>query len=124
MRRGFSLLETVMAAFIFLTALALIAGVWPAYSRAAAKNAGYLAAMDIASQEIEVSIAQGYDGVGDRSGDVVVTNIVEGQSVDRQFHYEVAVSDVTPTLRDVTVTVTWTDLTGDQEIRFETLITS
>ncbi len=113
-----------MAAFIFLAALSLIAGVWPAYSRAAAKNAGYLAAMDIASQELEVSMAQGYDGVADRSGDVVVANIIEGQSVERQFHYDVVVSDLSPTLRDVTVTVTWSDLTGDQEIRLETLLTS
>lgn len=120
--RGFGLLETAIAAAIFSSMLVLLIGIWPAYARAIEKSRLQLGGAQLASQEMEASLAQGYYGVRDRSGKLTLDYVVGGRSFATVYDLEVMATDFTPELKSIQVRVRWSEPTGPKEIHYETLV--
>lgn len=121
-RRGFSLLEVLLAAGLVSCLVVALTGVWPAYARAAEQNRSYLAADFLARQEMEYAINQGYSAVANRTSDVTVRSVLAGKGVAVEFHLDTSVTAPNPDLKAVAVRVSWKYGGLNREVRCETLL--
>lgn len=62
-RSGLTLLEMVLALFLFAILVPLFAGIWPIHKRAVNQNQASLCGNHICRQVLEDSVSAGYDGV-------------------------------------------------------------
>ena len=118
---GFSLLEVVVATFIFLTVLGALQGYWVTVARMMENSRARTAASFVAEQILEDAIAKGYDRVDEISatGDVGIEVTMYGRPQNYSIVYNVNIIDVNDDLKSVEVNVS---STGAKELRFETLL--
>lgn len=62
-RRGITLLEMVLALFLFAIIVPLFAGIWPIHKRAVSQSHAAVCGNHICRKVLEDSISAGYDGV-------------------------------------------------------------
>lgn len=103
--------------------VAFLAPLWPAASRTTTSAGSQSSAWQIASSQAEVSLAQGYAAMGNRSGQVVQTTITRGIEREITYFYEVTVTPVPPDMKTVLVRVFWDDLRHQREVKLETVLT-
>ena len=119
--RGESLIEILIAVFVFVTAFLMLLGVFPASNRAVARARNMNFATQVAERVMEDQVAQGYSGVTSNTGNVTIQSINNGNNVTTVFSYSVAVTDVASlNLKDVMVQVTWNQDDGVHTCRLET----
>lgn len=115
------MIETLIAATLFLTAVVVLVGLFPTSVRAARQAQGHLMAVNLAERELELSRAQDYDSLEDRSEQYVLTVENNGASNDITFNSNVRVTDVRTGLKRIEVTI---DYLGpdyfNRELRMET----
>lgn len=63
-RRGFSLLEVILASILITAVVISLMGVWPAHHQLIEKKKRRGAAVFFATREMELALDQGFDGVG------------------------------------------------------------
>lgn len=138
-QRGFSLLEMILALFLFAMLVPLFAGVWPIHKRAVSQNRAALSANHICRQVLDEAISSGYTGVDSMEtsplADRTITLVVERE--DKQGHvstqtqdfvWKVKVeddsenSDVFPGEKLVTAEVEWTELSKTRHFSMSTLM--
>lgn len=102
---GLTVIETLIAATLFLTAIIVIVGLYPASARAARQAQGHLIAVNLAEKELEFSRGTGFDYLENysKTEDLVVENNGAKQTIT--FNTQVEVTDVRPGLKSVKVTV-------------------
>ena len=105
--RGLTVIETLIAATLFLTAVVVMVGLYPASARATRQAQGHLLATNLAERELEISRASHFDSLENRSNSYTLSVENNGAQEDLQFDTEVTVSDVRPGLRRVAVAVRW-----------------
>lgn len=103
--RGLTVVETLIASVLFLTALVALIGIFPASARAARQAQGHLLATNLAERELELTRAMDFDALENRTQTYVLAVENNGVQNDITFETEVEVSDVRPGLRRVLVTV-------------------
>jgi len=103
--RGLTVIETMIAATLFLTSVIVLIGLYPASARATRQAQGHLMATYLAERELEFARGRGYDALTDytETYDLAVTN--NGVSHDINFTTTVKVIDVRDGLKSVTVSV-------------------
>jgi Tfp pilus assembly protein PilV len=103
--RGLTVIETLIAATLFLTSVVVLVGLYPASARATRQSQGHLMATFLAERELEFARGRGYDTLTDYSEtyDLNVSN--NGVSHDINFTTTVTVVDVRDGLKSVTVSV-------------------
>ena len=119
---GLTVIETLIAATLFLTAVVVMIGLYPASARATRQAQGHLLATNLAERELEISRGSHYDALEDRSNTYTLTVENNGAREDITFTTNVTVSDVRPdALKRIHVEVTWqgTDL-FNRKIEMET----
>ncbi|MCA9778983.1 MAG: hypothetical protein KC800_19780 [Candidatus Eremiobacteraeota bacterium] len=88
---GHSLLETIVAAGIFVLVSVALSGVWVMYSKGLAKSAENMAASFLARSVTEGLVANGWDWLLTHQGttgeeDFVVERLVRGKKADLKYH--------------------------------------
>ena len=119
-QKGFSLLETVIAAFIFITTVAGVLSVWTAHSRGIAKARMVLVANELSEQLMEECVAARFQNVSllhDTSPGtkppVEIDFIIKDKPLKARFYTIVTVTETVPDLiKEVRVEVQWTDSTN------------
>lgn len=107
--RAFTLMEMVLATGLAIVILVSLAPLFPALGRSAASARHRMAALHLAQQQMEQSLAQGYQGVTARSGTVEQVSQLRSSFEKLRFDYEVTVADHPPDLRSILVTVQWSE---------------
>jgi Tfp pilus assembly protein PilV len=105
--RGLTVIETLIAATLFLTAIIVLIGIFPASARAARQAQGHLLGTNIAERELEICRAQDYDALEDRTEQYKIEVENNGVAHEITFEVEVKVSDVRPGLKRIRVEVDW-----------------
>lgn len=124
---GMTILETVIAAFIFITTVVGLLGVWATHSRAIGKARSILIANDLSERVMEQCVAARYERVNEFDGATEVFDvefIIQGVTITNQFTSTVTITDQSPTIRNVVVRVEWTDTTGARNIELHTQLHS
>ncbi len=124
-RRGLTLLEVIIAAFVFLLFVVFTSGLWIAYSRSVAKSRNHLVATHLGRTVLENAVDLGYNSV-QSSGPLTLNMQLETDGVvhDVPFEYSLNVSQQAPGLKRVQVLVTYTYQGKTTEVDLETLITA
>lgn len=125
-KKGLSLLETVFAVGLFSTFAIAIAGVWSVHHSALSQSSNRLMATFIAQQEVNRAIALGYSNlsVGNSTTQTVSLDTkshgVAGKSL---FSYQTQIQEDPAThFRQVTVSVSWHEATGDKNLAYTTFL--
>jgi hypothetical protein len=102
---GLTVVETLIAATLFLTSVVVLIGLYPASARAARQAQGHLMAANLAERELEFARGRGFDFLTDTTGtyDLEVEN--NGANHTINFQTTVTVTVVRPGLKSVTVLV-------------------
>ena len=102
---GLTVIETLIAATLFITSVVVLIGLYPASARATRQAQGHLMAANLAEREIEFTRGRGYDVMDDISNtyDIEVEN--NGAKHTISFTTNVTVVEVRPGLKSVTVEV-------------------
>lgn len=91
---GFTLLEVVIASFLFSGIITVLGGVWVLHARAQAQSSHLLVAADLADLEMNRALAQGFHDVTSSSGQYVQTWEIRGQQIEQDFQSKVDVIDL------------------------------
>jgi len=102
---GLTVIETLIAATLFLTAVVVLVGLFPTAVRATRQAQGHLMAVNLAERELEISRVQDFDALEDRSATYVLNVENNGASNDITFNTQVAVTTVRPGLKRIEVTI-------------------
>lgn len=111
-RRGFSLLEVLLAAMIFATAIGGVAASWKYQERSIKKYRNRNAARMLAQQEMSRLTAHLYTNLNDASRDTTLTlnREVDGVVTPKEFHTNTTiVENADETLKDITIEVTYNE---------------
>lgn len=103
--RGLTIIETLIASVLFLTALVALIGIFPASARAARQAQGHLLATNLAERELELSRAMDFDALENRSQTYVLAVENNGALNEITFEILVEVTDLRPGLRRIIVSV-------------------
>lgn len=127
--RGFSLLEVNIAAFIFITVVILMIGVWALYHSALTKSKNMLSATSLARSVLEQRTSQGYTALDSLVGQPATVTTYVSHSQTRGRKQDVvftATFRVTENLaehfRRLTVQVDWEEDSGKKSINYETML--
>ena len=104
---GLSVIETLIASAVFLTAIVVLVGLFPASTRAVRQAQGHLMATNLAEREIELSRAMNYDALADRSATYNLAVENNGILNEITFNSEVEVTQVRTGLKQVVVRIDW-----------------
>lgn len=128
---GHSLLEMILAAFLFSSVAIGILAVWVMQHKAITKSGNVLVAQYLGERLMEECIAARYDGVDSLAGttpDMVLAEVVKGETKTVTYKGTIEVqpitvnSDVPDDTKLVTVTVTWDSNDGMSNVQFRTYI--
>lgn len=108
-RRGFTVIEMLVAIAFFATFYIIIMEVWPLSARSVLQAKNALLASHVAEQEMEYAIYQGYNAVSNRSGTYQLTSTINGVVQSSAIRYRVTVTPNTSDTKDVQVRVDWSD---------------
>ncbi|MFA5505842.1 MAG: hypothetical protein WC314_19300 [Vulcanimicrobiota bacterium] len=102
---GLTVIETLIAATLFITSVMVLVGLYPASARAARQSQGHLMATYLAEQELEFARGRGFDALTDfgNSYELEVRN--NGATHEITFTTTVTVKEIRAGLKSVTVTV-------------------
>ena len=109
---GFSLLEVLLGALLFASVFSGLAAAWTYHEQSLKKFRNRNAARDLIEQEMERILARRYGTLETEAGTRVLTMIreIDGQPVEQEFTVEsVVVENAENTLKDITVTLTFTE---------------
>lgn len=135
-RNGFSLVETVIAAFIFITTVAGILSVWTAHSRGIAKARMVLVANELSEQLMEECVAARFqnvellsDAVTGPKPPVEIDFMIKNRPLKAVFYPNVTVVDrltvgLEVVIKEVRVEIEWTDSTNATGDRSSVVIIS
>lgn len=112
MRRGFSIIEALIACTLISGIAVCLFGVWAMHAKATAHSRDMMVASAWAEQVMEGELAKGYTAENDTLVHTFsVTHIVADVPINREYLYRVYVQDgATPTapgLKTVRVEVAW-----------------
>lgn len=136
---GYSLLETLVASFIFLFVVVAITTVWVWYGKAVAVSRYVLVGTQLGEQVIEQCMDAGFEHVDELATPVntatggtgtplppgiKLKTTLRGQVVEVEYHTVVKVTKPvgSPALKNVAVEVSWEDEKGPEVIKFETVL--
>lgn len=135
---GLSLLEMVMALFLFSLLVPLFAGIWPIHRQAVNQNRAALSANHICRQVLEDATTSGYSGVdmfesvpaADRTIILTTTREEDGvpRSTTQDFVWSVEVKDpgeepsLLPGEKLVQVKVEWVERTESKSFEMATIL--
>lgn len=105
--RGLTVIETLIAATVFLTAIVVLVGLFPSSARAVRQAQGQVLATHYAERELEISRATSFDTLADRTNSYTLTVENNGASEELTFNTSVTVSNVRPGLKRIAVRVDW-----------------
>lgn len=112
-RGGFTLLENMMALSLLALSFLFVASVFPASNRSLEHSTHRLAASFVAATQLENARAQAYSALAGDSGSTPFTATAGGHAeAPTTFKWTTTVTTVATGLKDVVVTVTWTDPDG------------
>jgi Tfp pilus assembly protein PilV len=119
--RGLTVIETLIAATLFLTAIVVVVGLFPASARAARQAQGHLLATNLAERELELARAASYGALEDRQNSYTLQIVNNGAKTDMELTTRVKISEVRDGLKRILVVVDWqgTDL-FNKELQMET----
>lgn len=118
--RGFTLLEIIIAVFVFLTTVAGVLSVWSAHARGIAKARMALIANQLGEDKMAECIAARYQLV-DQFNDpppgteppIEVDFLIKNKPLKAEFHRMVTVTELVPgAIKEVKVRVEWRDTTN------------
>ena len=123
--KGYSLLETVIACFIFITVLIGLMGVWNTHSKAIGKARSMLIANELSERVMEKCLAARYETLPrfhSETETFEVEFLIKGQRIVNTFTTLIEVSDEGPEIRNIKVTVSWEDTTGPRKIELHSQV--
>ena len=103
--RGLTVIETLIAATLFLTSVVVLIGLYPASARATRQAQGHLMAAYLAERELEFARGRGYNAIEDYTETYDLTVVNNGASHEITFNTSVKVTDVRDGLKSVVVSV-------------------
>lgn len=128
-KHGHNLLEVVIAAAIFSTALVFMLVLWRVYHSALTQSKNRLVASGLARAVLEQRIAGGYASLAPIINTAQVQTFssksqVRGRQLDTEFQssFLVTNSSVSPLFLRLVVTMTWNEDTGKKSLSYETCL--
>lgn len=118
-----------MALFLFATIAYPLLSVFANYYRTSGKAQSMLVASHLAEQQMETQLALGWQAIDVAPTPAVVTYIKNGTEIPVTYTTQVEVNDLSDTgnplnlgMKQILVTVEWTDTTGDRNLVLESLV--
>ena len=113
--RGHNLLEVILASMVFSVLMVLFSGLWAQYYKGQAVSRNHLAASGLGRKVLEEHLSAGYNACPDgyvETGNITSSTRVRGRDANCVFNYQFESHDRGVDFRSLTVTVTWSDVTG------------
>lgn len=124
-RRGFNLLELLIALTIFISVTVAMVAVWQTHARATAAAQDRLVGNAFAEMTMESQLARGWAAEDVPEETVTVTHLVDGVAVDAEYHRSSQVTDLGGGqlgLKQIVVLVWW-ELNGHRrEVRITAMV--
>lgn len=102
---GLTVIETLIAATLFITSVIVLIGLYPASARATRQAQGHLMATNLAEKEIEFTRGRGFDFMANDSNTYAIAVTNNGVTHTITFNTTVTVAEVRPGLKSITVLV-------------------
>ena len=131
--KGHSLLEMVLAIFIFLSIVVGIMGIWSTYALSIQKARSVLVATHLGEKVMESCIAAKFANIDELAlsypQDIVTRAKLRGTNIDVKYNLQVIVHpSISPETKDVEVIVTWSEKmstsTQMRDLSFNTMLSS
>lgn len=120
--RGLTIVELVVAMALFVAFFLLVMNTWPLNAWAASKARHVVLANHIVEQEMENTLALGFDNAVSRSGSYTLSGSTNGAAESQTFNYTVTVTSVSSDASDLVVGVSWTEGGQSRNVTCETLL--
>jgi len=117
-----TIVEVVVAMALFVAFFLLVMNTWPLNAWAAARARHTVLANHIAEQEMERTLAVGFDNAASRTGSYTLTGSTNGAAESQAFDYTVTVTAISSDASDVVVGVSWTEGGQSRNVTCETLL--
>lgn len=133
-RRGLTLVEVIVALFVFATLMPLFVAIWPINKRAVTKSQSELAGRSLCKLVLDDAIGAGFDGVDAMTAVALADRTVTlkrshaGVETTQDFVWEIATQTqaTLPALevdeKWVRATVSWREFSIDRKVSLETVI--
>lgn len=122
-RRGFSILEAVVALGLIVMAALILVQVFPSSRKGLQLSESHVHASYAARSLLDEARRAGFDSVAPRGGDFTQQGIIDGAATTQAFLYSVDVANLDGERKLVWATVTWREATGSKKVVLETLLT-
>jgi len=120
---GFSLIELMLGLAIFTTSFLLILGVFPTSGRAVHWGRTLLLATHIGQRQMEAMTSLPFAQISTPApGTQSMVSMVNGTTEVLMFDYQVVVTDVSATLKDIRCQVSWSDQGFLHYVNLETMV--
>ncbi|MEW6278438.1 MAG: hypothetical protein AB1758_07455 [Candidatus Eremiobacterota bacterium] len=122
-RAAFSLLEAIVATFIFAVVAVFFVGIWATYAHSIDKASHHMVATYLGQKVLEETLGQGYANLRDTGPIVMPVRCGrKGQVITVEYDYSVKVTQIDPALKGILVTVHYPDKAERRELRFEAIL--
>lgn len=120
---GYTLIETLISIFFLAFCILFIISIFPTASTATKQAENLQIASSIAHQEMEVINNTYFSSISNFSGSYLYSGYRNGVNHTQNYIYNVTVSNISSTLKDVVINITWAELKKpNQSLNIETLI--
>ncbi len=107
-RRGFSVMEMLVAAAVFASSVMILLGIFPLSARAVRQSQLNLIATHLAENQLETARARSYEALFTETlPPIPFTLKVNGTDLNVTYTVTMDVTEVNPGLKSVRVTVSW-----------------
>jgi Tfp pilus assembly protein PilV len=124
-RRAVSVIEMVVAAAVFAVSVLVLFGIFPISARSVRQAEQRLMAAHIADNRLELCRSMAFANINPQPPQTTTVLFRhQDELVTQEYSMEQAVSNVSPSLKNVEVIVRWKSDNRDQELRLETQVAS
>lgn len=123
MRRGFSLIEALMACFVLFTTIVVSFSVVAQTMRGTSLSESHVRAAYAAHGLLNQERALDFYEVTPAVGSIVLRGVRDGQAYTQTLVYAVDIELLDPDTKRVRATVTWNESAGSRQVILQTVVT-
>lgn len=120
-RKGFSLIETLIAMYLLLICVFFIISVFPASTLTNKAMENLILASTLARNKLEGLRTMNFDSILSFSGTSIYSGVKNGVNYAQDFSYNITVSSLNSNLKDILITVTWEEAKMNKTFKLESL---
>lgn len=121
-KRGFSLVETLVALALILVAVLVLMQIFPGVRKGMSLSENRYNATKFGGTLLDQLRKGSFDAITPSSGEFDYQGINNGATFSQKFKYQISVENLAPAKKAVTAIVTWNEPSGQRQVKVETII--